>query len=274
MEADFARSLKLVLTDEGGLSDDPHDHGGRTAHGIIQREYDAYRRRKGLPVQDVWRITPAEVSEIYHTCYWEPWCQQLPAGLDYIHFDDRVNAGVIQAVKNLQRALGVRVDGHMGEITLDALAHVDDLVLIKRYADERRKFYRRLKQYSRYGRGWLARVDHVEHAAEELASTGETTRVALPDNLRKQATARVNSQDLKNPRAAKNSVTHAVAAVISAVMTFILQGAVQPHPAAPAVPATIVAPTVVGWPPPFPKHVKRHVVSKQVVPWKQNTPAP
>jgi len=33
--ASFSRALALVLIDEGGLDDDPHDHGGRTAHGII-----------------------------------------------------------------------------------------------------------------------------------------------------------------------------------------------------------------------------------------------
>ena len=50
MAADnFARALRLVLVDEGGLDDDPHDHGGRTAHGIIQREYDGFRARKALP---------------------------------------------------------------------------------------------------------------------------------------------------------------------------------------------------------------------------------
>jgi lysozyme family protein len=88
----FPHALRLVLVDEGGLDDDPHDHGGRTAHGIIQREYDGFRTRHGQPRQDVWKITPAEYAEIYHDRYWMPWCDRLPAGLDYAFFDAGVNA--------------------------------------------------------------------------------------------------------------------------------------------------------------------------------------
>ncbi len=47
----FPHALRLVLIDEGGLDDDPHDHGGRTAYGIIQREYDGYRARHNRPPQ-------------------------------------------------------------------------------------------------------------------------------------------------------------------------------------------------------------------------------
>ena len=114
----FPRALKLVLVDEGGLDDDPHDHGGRTAHGIIQREYDGFRTRHNLPRKDVWRITPAEYTEIYRDRYWQPWCDRLPAGIDYAFFDACVNAGPAQAARTLQRCLGVRVDGFMGDVTL------------------------------------------------------------------------------------------------------------------------------------------------------------
>ena len=97
----FSHALRLVLIDEGGLDDDPHDHGGRTAHGIIQREYDGFRARHDLPRRDVWKITPAEYGEIYHDRYWMPWCDRLPAGLDYAFFDACVNTGPAQAARSL-----------------------------------------------------------------------------------------------------------------------------------------------------------------------------
>jgi hypothetical protein len=31
----FPRALRLLLVDEGGLDDDPHDHGGRTTEPTI-----------------------------------------------------------------------------------------------------------------------------------------------------------------------------------------------------------------------------------------------
>lgn len=201
----FPHALRLVLVDEGGLDDDPHDHGGRTAHGIIQREYDGFRARHGLPPQDVWRITPAEYTEIYHDRYWMPWCDRLPAGLDYAFFDACVNAGPAQATRTLQRALKLRVDGFMGDVTLGrvhALAEEGDLdALIHEFCAARRAFYRALAQFPRYGRGWLARVDHVERAARAVAASGYEApkRKGFSDELRAKASARAQAEAVKPP---------------------------------------------------------------------------
>src|SRR5262245_62785180 len=193
--ASFSRALALVLIDEGGLDDDPHDHGGRTAHGIIQREYDGFRARHDLPRQDVWKITPAEYTEIYHDRYWMPWCDRLPAGMDYAFFDAAVNAGPAQAARTLQRALGLRADGNMGDVTLAACKEAseqDPEGVIHAFCEKRRAFYRALAQFPRYGRGWLSRVDHVERAAKAMVSAGaaETHRGGLSDDLKAEASAR------------------------------------------------------------------------------------
>ena len=201
----FARALKLVLVDEGGLDDDPHDHGGRTAYGIIQREYDGFRARHNVPRQDVWRITPAEYTEIYRDRYWSPWCDRLPAGMDYAFFDAAVNTGPAQAARNLQQALGLRVDGFIGDVTLArASALAADAagaeVLLHAFCERRRAFYRALRQFPRYGRGWLARVDHVEKAAKAFAaSTAAPARNGLHDELKAQATARAKAEDTAAP---------------------------------------------------------------------------
>lgn len=197
--ADFTRSLKLVLVDEGGLSDDPHDHGGRTAHGITQREYTSWLARHGQASKDVWKITPAELTAIYHDSYWEPGCDEMPAGFDYVFFDFRVNAGPVQAVRTLQSVLGIRVDGHLGDVTLNAVkaADVDDL--IHKYCAARRAFYQHLAQFPRYGRGWLARTNHAEAAAMQIAASGQAERVGLSDELRSLATARANAFAVVQP---------------------------------------------------------------------------
>jgi lysozyme family protein len=200
----FPHALRLVLVDEGGLDDDPHDHGGRTAHGIIQREYDGFRARHGLPKQDVWKITPAEYTEIYHDRYWMPWCDRLPAGMDYAFFDACVNAGPAQAARTLQRALGLRADGNMGDVTLAAVkarGEENAEATIHAFCAARRAFYRALAQFPRYGRGWLARVDHVEEAAKAMAAAGAeaSQRGGLSDDLRGEASARARAEDVAKP---------------------------------------------------------------------------
>jgi lysozyme family protein len=228
----FPRALRLVLVDEGGLDDDPHDHGGRTAHGIIQREYDGFRARHGLPRQDVWKITPAEYTEIYHDRYWMPWCDRLPAGMDYAFFDACVNAGPAQAARTLQKALGIRTDGNMGDITLakvqeiaaraprDGDEHDADASgiepLIHAFCEARRAFYRALAQFPRYGRGWLARVDHVERAAKAFAADAEQAqRNGLADDLKAQASAKAKAEATAAP--AVSTETAAAAATGSGI---------------------------------------------------------
>src|ERR1043166_2665043 len=106
MEANFAASLAAVLKSEGGNDDDPADHGGRTSRGITQREYDARRREKSLAPLHVWKDTDEEIPTIFHDEYWDPWCDTLPIGVDYLYFDMAVNAGPHRAAVLLQKALG------------------------------------------------------------------------------------------------------------------------------------------------------------------------
>lgn len=169
MQNNFQPSLVLVLKDEGGLDDDPMDHGGRTAFGITAREYSAWRILKGLPDQDVWLISPDERTTIYHDEYWEPLCDQFPIGADYLYFDMAVNGGPHEAAILLQRALGVTADGRIGPITRLALSKADARTLITNYTNAKRAFYISLHQ-PKYTKGWLNRCNHVQSSAMAMVS--------------------------------------------------------------------------------------------------------
>jgi lysozyme family protein len=185
----FINCMPIVIQWEGypGDDDDPHDPGGRTHAGVIQREYNIYRQSKGLPVHDVWGATWNEVCDIYYISYWKPWCPQLWVGVDQMVFDQSVNQGPVRAAKNLQlalnafhdpgvtmamlRAVGLRagvlvVDGHIGPATLLTLNTVKDRpAFLKTYYDWDMSYYRKLGNWARYGRGWSARAKSVyEHA--------------------------------------------------------------------------------------------------------------
>lgn len=168
MEENWKESLRLIRAEEGGNDDDPHDRGGRTSRGIIQREYDAYRRHKQLPQRDVWKADDAEIDEIYYISYWQPWCSQMPAGVDLFLFNMSVNAGPVRGIILLQRALGVNDDGHIGIITRTAIAHTPSKNIITNYATATRKWYRGLRDFRYFGRGWLNRTMHIENAALKM----------------------------------------------------------------------------------------------------------
>ncbi|WQP10968.1 glycosyl hydrolase 108 family protein (plasmid) [Sinorhizobium meliloti] len=76
-----------------------------------------------------------EAADIYRRSYW-PQCgvDLLPPGLDYAVFDFGVNSGPARAVKTLQKVVGVREDGHVGEQTLAAVRKFEGR---RRHADPR-----------------------------------------------------------------------------------------------------------------------------------------
>lgn len=158
----FAASLKLVLKSEGGNDDDPADHGGRTSRGITQREYDAWRMEQGLARIDVWKASQEDIDRIYHDEYWDPWCDLIPIGIDYMFFDMSVNGGPHEAIVLAQRALGITDDGRVGPITRTAFrsALSDPLGFAKRYSAQKEAFYRSLHQ-PRFIKGWLNRNKQV-----------------------------------------------------------------------------------------------------------------
>ena len=173
---EFDRALPRVLVYEGGKVDDPRDPGGRTAYGVTQRTYNAYRRAHALTQQDVYLITPAERSDIYKGMYWDRVDgDMLPAGLDFAVFDAGVNSGTGQAVKWLQASLGSSytgmIDGQIGDKTLQAVTdHGDVSGLIEEYCSRRLGTLKRLDTWHIYGAGWHARIANVQKIAVEWAN--------------------------------------------------------------------------------------------------------
>jgi lysozyme family protein len=162
----FTRSLQLVLLSEGGYVNHPKDPGGATNKGVTQRVYDAYRKAIDAPPQSVKLISAGEVGSIYKDSYWQPIRgDELPAGVDYVVFDYAVNSGTVKAAKALQEALGVKVDGRIGLLTLDALKRADRGAIIRSICGSRLGFLKRLATWTTFGRGWSRRVDAVKQSA-------------------------------------------------------------------------------------------------------------
>ncbi len=167
--ASFAEALSLILRHEGGYADHPLDPGGATNLGITRATLADWRGR-AVSRAEVRALGQAEAAAIYRQRYWNAVrADDLPAGVDLAVFDAAVNAGPVRAVRWLQAALGVAVDGRIGPQTLAAARRTDRADLIRAISSQRLGFLRRLATFSAFGRGWTRRVAETESAALALA---------------------------------------------------------------------------------------------------------
>lgn len=171
---DFQAALDFVLRHEGGFVDHPDDPGGATNFGITLGTYRKWARRHDRPepgVDDLKAIPAPRVAEIYYHDYWCA-CHgpDLPTHLAFGVFDMGVNAGPARAIRLLQQALGVTVDGAIGPRTLEAVdARRSDPACFDDYTARRLTYYGRLSTFSTFGLGWARRTIACHREAEARA---------------------------------------------------------------------------------------------------------
>lgn len=166
---DFAKALKVILHHEGGYVNHPADPGGRTNLGVTQRTWEEWTGKPATEA-DMRALTPEKVGPLYKARYWDVCrCDELPGDLALCVFDFGVNAGTVRAVKFLQRMVGASDDGRAGPATIAAVkafvAREGTSEAVRQYQNARRAYYRQLRTFPTFGRGWLRRVDEVETEA-------------------------------------------------------------------------------------------------------------
>lgn len=199
-DAVFADALAHVLEMEGGFTDDPHDPGGPTNRGITLGVFAAWRKiavtdanRQSL-VRALKAIDDDTVREIYRTRYWDrARCAELAPPLALMHFDAAVNHGVGTAIRFLQEAVGAGVDGEIGPETRARIAAARLGDTLEAYAAIRRRRYRALPHFWRFGRGWLRRVDKTLARAHALAAATTTSPPSQPEGASDMTTTDPNA---------------------------------------------------------------------------------
>lgn len=195
----WPKCCAVTLDYEGGNDNDPHDPGGRTSRGILQREWNTYvvaHRGSQLPA-DVWKAPQSAILDIYRTQYWNPiFGDQWPAGVDLCVYDAGVNSGLGQSVKWARAALA-QGQGTFGVLAKMATATGDKVAVIKRYQAKRLGFLENLGTWRYFGRGWAKRVAGIEAIAVKMAleasgKPAEIVHTDLADHGRKAA-QRANS---------------------------------------------------------------------------------
>ncbi len=121
--------------------------------GIIQREYDAWRKKQGKRPRPVREIEEDELQTIYREEYWVAMdCDGLARGFDLCVFDAAVNSGISRARSWLEQARDI-----------DA------------FCDRRLAFLQRLGPLWRvFGAGWRRRVAGIRNDAHLMAGNSVT----------------------------------------------------------------------------------------------------
>lgn len=170
MPSNFQECLDLVLKSEGGWVNHPSDPGGETNLGVTKAVWEEY---VGHPVKTMKNLTKDDVAPLYELKYWRPcYCEVLPRGLDFVVFSMGVNAGPGRSVKLLQQSIGCVPDGVIGPRTRELISTSNSANLIAKFSETRREYYRSLKTFPIFGKGWLARVDREEQEALDMTKNG------------------------------------------------------------------------------------------------------
>jgi lysozyme family protein len=172
MTKNFRDCLDLVLKHEGGVSNHSKDPGGFTNLGVTQRVWEEWIGHPATE-KDMRELTPAIVAPMYEMRYWRTsYCEKLPRGLDLLVFSMAVNAGAGRSVKLLQDAIGVVADGVIGPNTMAKINEANVETLIDKFSEARTAYYKGLKLFPVFGRGWLNRTDKERLEALDMAKNG------------------------------------------------------------------------------------------------------
>lgn len=168
--ASVERLVPHILRWEGGFCNDPDDLGGITNKGVTFKTYKLYRRQRGLPIPsigDLHRLTDGEFTDILKTMYWNP-CKA-----DFIENQSVANAivdwawhsGTVTAVKEIQKGLGIKSDGIVGNITLSAINSESPLPLFGKIQSLRKAYIERICKArpanNKFKRGWYNRINSL-----------------------------------------------------------------------------------------------------------------
>lgn len=157
---DFDEAFERLIAHEGGYVNDPRDPGGETNWGISKRSY---------PNLDIKALTREQAKSIYKRDYWDrAGANQYDPELGFAVFDAAVNSGIGNAVRFLQRAVGVADDGNIGPITVAAVKSRSTAKVLLGFYGERLEFMTKLSVWDRFGKGWARRIaDNLRFAARE-----------------------------------------------------------------------------------------------------------
>ncbi len=167
MQENWEMFFEMLIKHEGAFQDDQRDSGnakgdghgneGSTMWGVTAWNWAKYTK-KPAPKDVMKALTKADVKPLYKKNYWDIiYCDKLPSGIDISVADLCVNAGPSRAAKILQKIVGAKQDGKIGNKTIAAVYDRQPKEILDNYYYGRQKFYEGLDDFKHYGKGWTRR---------------------------------------------------------------------------------------------------------------------
>lgn len=167
----FDKSMEFILSHEGGMSLDPDDDGNWTGGEKGKGELKGTKygiSSASFPDLDIAALTITDAKALYFKNYWLVCkCDKLPSPLALTTMDAAVNQGTSAASRMLQEALGVKVDGVIGPVTLNAAVNSNLKQSLPDMVAARAWRYATTKNVQRYGKTWFRRLAACHQAALE-----------------------------------------------------------------------------------------------------------
>lgn len=137
----FDSIIAFVLKTEAGFQKDPTDPGnwtgGKIGVGTLVGT-NCGISAASYPHEDIPHMTPTRARELFRRDFWLPIRgPELPFPLAVVVLDAAVNCGVGQAIRWLQRSVGVTADGALGPITMAAIRTANPVTVATRFTRKR-----------------------------------------------------------------------------------------------------------------------------------------
>ena len=160
----FDAIIERLMKHEGGYVNHPNDPGGETMYGVTKRVAQAHGY-----FGDMRKLPKSTAKAITEKSYYKAVKgDQLDRLIAWQLTDAAYNHGNRQAVKFLQRAVGVTADGLIGPRTLAAVAEMDKNDVVFLFLAERLEFFTNLSIWQTFGKGWARRiVGNLRYAAAD-----------------------------------------------------------------------------------------------------------
>lgn len=166
----FDQAFDRLINHEGGYSNDRNDLGNWTGGKVGVGELKGTKfgiAAHSYPYLDIKNLTLEQAKEIYRRDFWDI-LGEAHSSIKFQVFDAAVNHGHGNAIRFLQRAVGVADDGAWGKVSQAALNRMETNDVLLRFVAFRLKFWASLRSFDIYGRGWTNRgAENLLFAAED-----------------------------------------------------------------------------------------------------------